>query len=466
MNFKKIKNASRLLDHGSRNARENVLQLTDNVLQKLDQRVFLKNFIRREGSVLRIGGQAYDLADYERVYAFTSGKAGNHMARAFEDILGDDLTQGVTIVKMLDEEDVYRKTEVFVGGHPLPNEEGIAGCRRMIELCEQMTPRDLLLVGLSGGCSALMGYPSKGLTLEDLQEATDVMLKAGMWVMDINDIRGHLSQTARGRLGQHVHGAKILCFELWDATGLAIGDYTKPVPIMGTPVGYDTITFEDIKKIIHTYGIEDKLPPRVADYLLNYDPAEETPQSLPNDVDYYIVGTLPDSAKAAEEAAAEMGIPCHVLTTYTDGESRDFGTFMASLAKEMQFSGRPFEAPCFIISAGETTTRIEDSSKIEGHGGPGQEMCAAFALAADGLKDVCLLSIDSEGTDGTTPVAGGLCDGATKAAAEAAGIDLRRSLAGHATYEALSAIGDAVLTGNTGTNLCDFNVLYVGRKDA
>ena len=466
MEWQKIKNAESLLTCGQSGARAKVLELTDRVLQKLDQRAFLTNLIRREGSKLCIGEQVYDLADYERVYAFTSGKAGNHMARAFEDILGDDLTLGVTIIKIPDEEDVYRHTEVFVGGHPLPNEEGIRGCQRMIDLCEQMTPRDLLLVGLSGGCSALMGYPSRGLTLEDLQEATDVMLKAGMWVMDINDIRGHLSQTARGRLGQHVHGAKILCFELWDATGMdGFTDYTKPVPIMGTPVGYDTVTFEDIKKIIHTYGIEEKLPPRVAEYLLHYDPAEETPQSLPNDVDYYLVGTLEESCRAAEQAAADMGVPCHVLTTCTEGESRDFGAFMASVAREIERTGRPFEAPCFIVSAGETTTKIENNASIQGHGGPGQEMCAGFALAADGLKASCLLSIDSEGTDGTTPAAGGICDGTSKARAETAGIDLRRALAGHATYEALSETGDIVMTGNTGTNLCDFNVLYVEKAE-
>ena len=92
-------------------------------------------------------------------------------------------------------------------------------------------------------------------------------------------------------------------------------------------------------------------------------------------------------------------------------------------------------------------------------------MCAAFALAAEGLENVCLLSIDSEGTDGTTPVAGGITDGTSLASARAQGIDLRRALAGHATYEALSAIGDTVTTGNTGTNLCDFNVLYVGAKE-
>ena len=101
----------------------------------------------------------------------------------------------------------------------------------MIDIAEQMGPDDLLLLGLTGGCSALMGYPVEGTTLEDLQEATDVMLKAGMWVMDINDIRGHLSRMSRGRLGQHIHGAKILCFEIWDAVGLDdITDYTEPVP--------------------------------------------------------------------------------------------------------------------------------------------------------------------------------------------------------------------------------------------
>ena len=127
---------------------------------------------------------------------------------------------GVAIVKIKDESDVYKKTQLFIGGHPLPNEEGIEGCKKMIEIAETMKDGDLLLMGLSGGCSSLMGYPVEGTTLEDLKEATDVMLKSGMWVMDINDIRGHLSRTARGRLGQHIKGGKVICFEIWDAVGL------------------------------------------------------------------------------------------------------------------------------------------------------------------------------------------------------------------------------------------------------
>ena len=168
---------------------------------------------------------------------------------------------------------------------------------------------------------------------------------------------------------------------------------------------------------------------------------------------------------AALEAAEEMGIPAHVLTTYAEGESRDYGTFMASLAHEVVKNERPFRAPCFLFSAGETTTAIPDSSLIRGHGGPSQEMTAAFAVAAEGLKNVCLLSMDSEGTDGTTPVAGGLTDGTTGTAAAERGIDLRKALREHAAYEALEPLGDTVLTGNTGTNLCDFNVLYIGTQE-
>lgn len=470
MQFEKIRNYEDILSHGEVEAKRAVLEVTDKVLQNLDAYRYFKKFMKLEGDKLTIGKKVVDLNNYDRIYAFSSGKAGNHIARAFEEILGDKLTAGVTIVKIVEDIDreCLKKTEIFVGGHPLPNEEGVLGCKRMCELADQMNERDLLLLGLTGGCSALMTYPPEGISLEDLQESTDVMLKNSIWVMDINDIRGHLSQMQRGKLGKRIKGAKIFCFEIWDAVGLDdITDYSEPVPIMGTPVGYDTITFEDIKGIMKKWNIEDKLPKSVVEYLLKADPAEETPQEMTNDVDYYIVNTMPDSCKFAMQAAEEMGVDAHVLTTYISGESKDCGTFMATLAKEIQMTGRPFKAPCFLFSAGETTTAIAVTDEITGHGGPSQELVTAFAIAAEelGLKNVAMLSMDSEGTDGTCPNAGGITDGTSMAAAKAKDVDLRRYLAGHACYEALTAIGDGLFTGNTGTNLCDFNVLYVGKVD-
>lgn len=223
------------------------------------------------------------------------------MARAFEDLLGEYLTLGVTIIKIRDEEDVYRKTEVYLGGHPLPNEEGIRGCQRMIDIAEQMGPDDLLLLGLTGGCSALMGYPVEGTTLEDLQEATGCDAEGrgcGSWTSTTSG--GHLSRMSRGRLGQHIpRGQDPL---LRDLGRRGAGRYHRlhgAGTHYGNPVGYDTVTFEDIGAILRKYHIEDKLPRNVARYLLDYDPAQETPQTMTNDVDYYIVNTLPDSCQAA-----------------------------------------------------------------------------------------------------------------------------------------------------------------------
>ncbi|NCB42075.1 MAG: DUF4147 domain-containing protein [Clostridia bacterium] len=465
--FKKIKNSEDLLSHGDVNSRRIVLDVTEKVLRRLDSYDRLRSFIKRENSLLTIGERTLNLEDYKRIYVFCAGKAANHMAHAFEDILGERLTQGVVIVKVKEETDVYKNTEIYVGGHPLPNAGGMEGSKRILSLADQMQADDLFLVGLSGGCTALMGYPVEGITLEEMQEATDVMIKSGMWVMDINDVRGHLCRMNRGRLGQRIkNGTQIECFEIWDAVGLAeMEDYTKPVPIMGTPVGYDSVTFDDIKRILIEQGLLYKLPKNVTNYILNARVEQETPKVAGN-VNYYVIHTLPDACKCAMEVAKEMGIPATVLTTYAEGESKDFGAALASIAKEVSINNRPFARPCLLFSGGETTTYIEDNSKIKGHGGPSQELVVGFALVAKDAPGSCMLSIDSEGTDGTTLMAGGITDSTTYQSSLKEGINLREALKGHATNEALMVLKDCIYTGNTGTNLCDFNVLYIPEDSA
>ena len=156
-----------------------------------------------------------------------------------------------------------------------------------------------------------------------------------------------------------------------------------------------------------------------------------------------------------------MGLQSHILTSFLEGEARDAGTVFASIGREIQKYGSPFPAPCVLLSSGEVTVRIEDNRSIHGHGGPSQEMMTGFALAAAKIPGACMLSIDSEGTDGTTPAAGAVTDSTTQDAAQKTGTDLMKALREHSCYEALLSVGDVILTGNTGTNLCDFNVLYI-----
>jgi glycerate 2-kinase len=445
-------------------SRRIVLDITEKTLQKLDSRGRIKSIMRLDGDMLHIGVKSWNLSKKRNVYLLGAGKACNHMAMAVDEILGNRLTRGIVIVKIAEETDVFNKTEVYVGGHPLPNKEGYRACLKMLELVDNAGTDDLFIVVISGGSSALMSCPIEGVSLEDEIVVTDVMLKSGANIYEINAIRRHISQFNGGMLAKRIEarGAELIGFGISDGLGSpATGDIRIPyAAYKSTPMGPDTTTLEDARRVIRDYNVADRLPKNVVDYLMNVGPEGETPKAFPNNT-YYLINTLPDSCIYAKRFAEEMGIHAVILTSYLEGESRDVGTVFASIAREIQAYGNPVSAPCMVLASGEATTKILDNSEITGHGGPSQEETLSFAFTADKAKGVCLLSIDSEGTDGTTPVAGGITDSQSLKAARSKGIDVFAALRGHACYEALSAMDDVVFTGNTGTNLCDFNIMYV-----
>lgn len=462
--MRKIKNYKQLLSHGDAASRKIVLDITEATLNYLDAYKRIKSIASYNGRTLTIGTRTWDLSNKRNVYLIGAGKACNAMAMAMDEILGDRLTRGIAIVKVAEDTDVFGKTEVYVGGHPLPNRAGYNACQKIIRMVDAAGPDDLFIVLISGGSSALMSCPIPGITLQDEIRATEVLLKSGAGILEINAVRRHISQLNGGMLAKRIQktGAELIGLGISDAVGTpATGDIGVPYAnYRGTPMGPDQTTLEDARRVIRDYNVADKLPPRVLDYIVHCGPEGETPKAFPDNT-YFLLNSLPDSCIYAKKAAEQMGVAAIILTSFLEGESRDAGTVFASIAREVQTYGNPIKPPCVILSSGETTTKITSNREIKGHGGPSQELTASFAIAAAKTKGCCMLSIDSEGTDGTTPVAGGLTDSASYAAACKKNVDLFTALRGHACYEALSAIGDTVLTGNTGTNLCDFNILYV-----
>lgn len=466
--MKKIRNYEELTSHGDRLSRKIVLDITERTLQRLDSYERIKSIMHLDKNMLHIGNKTWDLSKKKHVYLLGAGKACNHMAMAVDEILGDKLTKGIAIVKIKEETDHFQNTDVYVGGHPLPNQDGYEACLKILELVDHAGPDDLFIVVISGGSSALMSCPREGITLEDEIKTTDIMLKSGAGIYEVNAIRRHISALNGGMLAKRIQsvGAELIGFGISDAVGTpATGDIGIPYKkYASTPMGPDKTTLEDAKRVIREYDVANRLPKSVVDYLMNVGPEGETPKAFPDNT-YYLLNTLPDSCIYAKEIAEEMGIPAIILSSFLEGESKDAGTFFASIARESQAYGNPIQPPCVILSSGETTTKILDNKLITGHGGPGQELTLSFAIAAQKTKGACMLSIDSEGTDGTTPVAGGICDSTSFGTAVSKGIDVHAALRGHACYEALSEMGDAVFTGNTGTNLCDFNVLYIPETD-
>ncbi|SMQ74226.1 DUF4147 domain-containing protein [Agreia sp. VKM Ac-1783] len=461
----KIQNEAEILEHGDKVSRGLVLDITNDTLQGLDSYTRIRSIAHMVGSILHIGEKSWDLAHRSNIYLVGAGKACNHMALAMEDVLGGYLTRGIAIVKIRESrDDAFVRTELHVGGHPLPNDEGHQASLEILELVDSCGPDDLVIAVISGGSSSLMSCPVPGISLDDERATTDTLLKSGAGIYEINAVRRHISQTNGGRLAQRIAqtGAELIGIGISDAVGKPPTDNIRQPSLTytSTPIGPDKTTLEDARQCIVKYQLADRLPRTVVDYLMNADDSSETPKAFPDNT-YFVINTLPDASLLAERGASQRGYPALTLTYYLEGEAKEAGRFLASVARQIQQHATPISAPCFILAAGEVTTTIAESDPLEGTGGPGHELAVGFALDAAAIPGACLISIDTEGTDGTAEAAGAITDSTTVQRATANGVDLHHSLRTHGTHEALASIGDVVVTGNTGTNLCDLHIIYV-----
>lgn len=461
MDMKKIKNAEVLLGTGDSKSREIVLGILDRTLARMDSYYVLKGMTSLKGKILTIGEKSWDLTQKRNIYLIGAGKAANAMAKVFDELLGAELADGIVVVKIVEEKDKYEHVRMFQGGHPLPNEGSYQASLEVLKMVEEMNEDDLVIGLMSGGNSALLSCPMEGLTLEDEMQTRDVMLKSGASVVEVNAVCRHISRVNGGRLAQAIEakGAEMICILIMDALGFPATECPgKPREFGFTQMAPDATTLEDAKNAIKNYDVADKLPPKVVEFYQNCTEKDETPKSLKKWTGY-IINTLPDVSKVAKEEAEKMGLRTMVLTNALIGESSEAGNFMASIAAEIQASGQPIAPPCVVIATGEVSAKIPEQPK--GIGGPGQELAAGFAIAARKLRGPCIASVDTEGTDGPTDSAGGLADSKTFWLSEEKGIDLYEALRNHAVYEALSPLNSEIITGNTGTNLCDLHIMYV-----
>lgn len=456
-----IKNRDALEAVGDIRARKVVLEIAEAVLQRLDAHPIICGLLQLERDAIRIGDYRWHLGSKRRVFVVGAGKAANAMARAVEEVLGDRITQGLVIVKRLERRDSLRHIELIVGGHPLPNADGLFASQRILKIVDQAAPEDLFISVISGGSSALMNCPIPGISLEDERQVTEALLESGARILETNAVRRHISATNGGRLAQKIEakGAEMINFIISDSPGhKPTVDPAKHSAFFGTPVAPDDTTFQDARDALEKYGLMSRIPRTLVEFLQKATPADETPKCFGSQVRHFVLERPADACEAAKRAAEERGMAACVLTTLLEGESSSSGTFLACVAKEVAMNRRPVAAPCLLVAGGETTTRLEG---LYGQGGPSQELALGFALEVMDKRGVCLCALDTDGTDGPTEIAGGVVDGSTVERAKEKGLDSQRYLRAHDSSTVLQAVGDAVLTGNTGTNVCDLNIVYV-----
>jgi len=455
-----IKNADELLKNAGssldRKARHLAITALNAALEAVDPKVIIKSKVKVKGNTLKIENLTFDLDKFRRIYVVGGGKACGPMAEALVEVLGSRIKEGAVNVPYSSASYKTGKVKLQRASHPIPDESGVKGASRMLDIVGKAEKNDLVICLISGGGSSLMPQPRSGISLEDKQKVTDALLKSGATINEFNTVRKHISGLKGGWLAKEAHPATIINLILSDVVG-------DPLDFIASgPTVPDTTTFKDAIEILKHQGLWNTTPDSVRKLLTDGEKGliPETPK--PGDrvfkkVHNIVIGNNFTASQAAYTAFRKARLNSLLLTSTLEGQARDVGTMLASMAKEIVASGNPVPKPAGIVAGGETTVTVVGNGK----GGRNQEIALGAALKIGNMDGVVTASVSTDGVDGPTDAAGAIVDGRTLQRAHDVGLNPREYLANNDSYTFFSKLGDLVFTGPTGTNVCDVAVIVV-----
>ena len=429
-------------------------------MKYVDPYFIIKRTLKRKGSSLLLTDILYnktlelDLNDFNRVYLVGAGKATAGMAEALYRVLNGRVAAGAinvpyqTIVHI-------DNVSVTQANHPIPDEAGVVGTKKIIDILKKTEQSDLVFVLLSGGGSALMPLPSNGLTIGDKQRIINMMMSAGASIDEINVVRKHLSKIKGGQLLSFVRtGCTVVSLILSDV----IGD--KIEIIASGPTTPDSSTFRDAEIILKKYDIWKEIKNSVAKEVIIKGIngiIKETPK--PGDpvfakVHNLLVGNNALLCQKAEMYLKKHGLLAINLGSSFDGEAKKFGHLLARLAAEIE------KPPIAYILGGETTVKLNRLNN-NGLGGRNQESILAAALKSKFhySEDITILSMGTDGIDGRSDAAGGFVTPKTVSLLREKETQMKKYLDNHDSNNALKKLNSLIMTGRTGTNVNDISII-------
>lgn len=408
-----------------------------------------------------------------RTIVLGAGKAAAAMAQAVEVYWPQDVPLSGLVVTRYDHtparpaelNGIPARIDIVEASHPVPDAAGLQAAQRILDMTQGLTVNDVVLCLISGGGSALLSLPVKGLDFADKQRINQALLNSGVPISEMNCVRKHLSRIKGGRLAAACFPAKVVTLTISDVPG------DDPSIIASGPTVPDDTTCAQALAILKRYKIE--VPASIEKQLISG--ALETPKTGDPIFDGHIVrmtATPQQSLEAAAEVVRSAGLRAYILSDDMEGESREVGIVHAALAraaaKGTSKDGDPvksqtFVRPCVILSGGETTVTVRPllPGVAKGRGGRAGEFCLGLAQSLQGIDHVYALAADTDGIDGVQDNAGAYIDPTTLGRAETQGMKIHHYLDRNDAYGYFESLGDLVTTGPTFTNVNDFRAILI-----
>jgi hydroxypyruvate reductase len=345
--------------------------------------------------------------------------------------------------------------EVIEAGHPIPDQRGVSGTRIILELLDNTSQDDLVICLISGGGSALMLSPVPGVTLEDYQSLTGILLASGATINEINTLRKHIDGVKGGQIARLTSPATLISLILSDVVG-------DPLDVIASgPTVPDPSTFVDALAILDRYQITDQVPSPILNHLKrgrdgaideNPKPGDQIFDNIKN----HVIGSNRIATSAAMIQAQEEGFNAMILSNYMQGEASQVGIAFAAILRQIAAYGLPLPRPACIIIGGETTVTVHGT----GFGGRNQELALGAVQDLKGLEDIALITMATDGGDGPTDAAGAIVTGETSHRAQVLNMNAQDHLANNDAYNFFKPMDDLLMTGPTQTNVNDLTFLF------
>ncbi len=361
-----------------------------------------------------------------RLLLVSIGKAAWSMAKAASDILSDKISKGIVITKYHHGKGDLANITVYEAGHPISDANSYMATKEAIKLVTNLQPEDRVLLLISGGGSALFEDPL--LDEDEMKNVNEQLLASGANIVEINTIRKRLSRVKGGKFAKLCEPAEVISVVLSDIID-------NPLDMIASGPAYpDSSTSENALGIIQKYGLT------LSDQARNLI-EQETPDKIDNVVTK-ITGSVNQLCEAARLKCLELGYEPIILTSSLACEAAEAGKFIGAIAKHYYKTGKSLA----FIAGGETVVRLTGKGK----GGRNQELALAAADEINGLSNVAVFSVGSDGTDGPTA-----CKLNEK------NIKIYDILNNNDSYNALQEVDGLIITGPTGTNVNDLSVLLI-----
>ena len=441
------------------------LGAVESAIMSVQPEILIRKALKLRNSKLSIldikGNKAeLDIDNFKSIFVVGAGKGTAKMAKAVCHILKEKITNGAINVPYGNK---TRLDSIYIteANHPIPDEAGVEGTKKIVNILKKTRKSDLVFVLISGGGSALMPFPIDNLKLDDKKKITSKMLASGASIDEINIVRKHLSLIKGGRLVRFVkRGCTIFSFILSDVIGDNIAT------IASGPTVPDKSTFKDAAFILHKYHIlSNKNLEKSSIFTIikkglegSIDDTPKPGNSIFNNVHNFLIGNNTLACHKAVKSLRKNNIQAMHLGSSFNGQAIDFGKSLARLTTDFAISSLPI---AFVLG-GETTVKL-NKRRENGKGGRNQEaiLSAATMCRFEDGDDITIVSMGTDGMDGNSMAAGGLLTPKTLYLIQKMSINLGKYLKNHDSYTVLKKIHSSLFSGRTGTNVNDIAIICI-----